>query len=98
VVNQVVRLACTAVCGRCSGFMKRISLLILAVCVLVSPAALAASTQLTCCQKANADKQECKHKCCVAAHKDSKSCTKCNPNKEDLKLTKKNDKDGKSTK
>ena len=44
--------------------------------------------KLTCCQEAHAKKEECKHKCCIAAHKEGKSCQKCNPNKEDLKLPK----------
>ena len=35
--------------------------------------------------KAKAEGKECKHKCCVAAHKEGKSCEKCNPNKEDQK-------------
>jgi hypothetical protein len=42
----------------------------------------------TCCEKAAVAGKECTHKCCVAAHKDGKSCEKCNPNKEDLKLIK----------
>ena len=44
--------------------------------------------KLTCCQEAAAKKGECKHKCCIAAHKAGKSCEKCNPNKEDLKKDK----------
>jgi hypothetical protein len=44
--------------------------------------------KLTCCQEAAAAKKECRHKCCIAAHKEAKSCTKCNPNKEDLKVKK----------
>jgi hypothetical protein len=40
----------------------------------------------TCCQEAAGKGKDCRHKCCVAAHRDGKSCTKCNPNKEDLKL------------
>jgi hypothetical protein len=45
--------------------------------------------KLTCCQEAAAhDGKECKHKCCIAAHRSGKSCEKCNPNKEDLKLKK----------
>ena len=43
------------------------------------------ATKLTCCQEAKAKGVECKHKCCITAHKDGKSCQKCNPNKEDLK-------------
>ena len=42
----------------------------------------------TCCEKAAAAGKECKNKCCIAAHKEGKSCSKCNPNKEDLKLKK----------
>jgi len=40
----------------------------------------------TCCEKAAAEGKECKHKCCVAAHKEGNSCEKCNSSKEDLKL------------
>jgi hypothetical protein len=43
------------------------------------------SGKLTCCQEAAANNKECKHRCCIAAHKDGKSCQKCNPNKEDMK-------------
>jgi hypothetical protein len=43
----------------------------------------------TCCQEAAAKGKECRHKCCVAAHKDGKSCTVCNPQEQDLKLKKK---------
>lgn len=43
---------------------------------------------LTCCQEAAAQGKDCRHKCCLAAHRESKSCTKCNPNKEDLKSKK----------
>lgn len=45
--------------------------------------------KLTCCQEAAAKKEECKHKCCLNAHRAGKSCEKCNPGKEDLKLDKK---------
>jgi hypothetical protein len=55
---------------------------------LAAPAAEKAVPKLTCCEKAAAQKKECKHKCCVTAHKEGKSCEKCNPNKEDLKLKK----------
>jgi len=41
--------------------------------------------KLTCCQEAKAKGEECKHRCCINAHKANKSCEKCNPNKEDLK-------------
>ena len=55
----------------------------------------------TCCEKAAAEGKECKDKCCVTAHKRGKSCAKCNPNQEDLKLKKagqKSDKNGKAKK
>src|SRR5947199_261931 len=38
----------------------------------------------TCCQKAAAAGKECKDKCCITAHKEGKSCIKCNPNKEEV--------------
>jgi hypothetical protein len=44
--------------------------------------------KLTCCEKAAAANKECSNKCCIAAHKAGKSCTKCNPNQEDLKVKK----------
>jgi len=66
------------------------------VCTVVCSIALVATPALagekTCCQKASIEGKECTHKCCVTAHKDGKSCEKCNPSKEDLKLKKK-DKD-----
>ena len=68
------------------------SLVVLAcLCSLVFGAVVAADKppkKLTCCEKAAAERKECRHKCCVAAHKEGKSCEKCNPNKEDLKLKK----------
>jgi hypothetical protein len=81
--------------------MKTLPVL-LAACIalpflLVSSAVAAEKApKLTCCQEANVKKEECKHKCCITAHKNSKSCEKCNPNKEDLKLKKKDDKKGPS--
>lgn len=35
----------------------------------------------SCCDKAKAKGEECKHKCCVAAKKEGKVCEKCNPKK-----------------
>jgi hypothetical protein len=52
----------------------------------------------TCCQKAAAAGKECKDKCCITAHKEGKSCIKCNPNKEDLKLKKTEKKSEKAAK
>ena len=63
---------------------------VLAVSLLGLPGMAAEKKpKLTCCQEAAAKKEECKHKCCIAAHRDGKSCEKCNPNKEDLKKDKK---------
>lgn len=40
----------------------------------------------TCCEKAYDEGKECKNKCCINAHREKRSCLKCNPGKEDLKL------------
>ena len=69
--------------------IKMLSAIGCSVALLASPAL---AREKTCCEKASAAGKECTHKCCVAAHKDSKSCEKCNPNKEDLKLKKKQEK------
>ena len=42
----------------------------------------------TCCEGAAAKGKECRHKCCVAAHKEDKSCKVCNPQEQDLKVMK----------
>ncbi len=58
---------------------------------LVSGAVLAAdqpAKKLTCCEQAAAKGKECRHRCCLAAHKEGQSCLKCNPKKEDLALKK----------
>ena len=73
--------------------MKQLKLMVILGCLssLLGGSTLAAdkpAKKLTCCEKAAADGKECTHKCCVAAHKNGKSCEKCNPNKEDLKLNK----------
>jgi hypothetical protein len=44
--------------------------------------------KLTCCQQTAAKGKDCRMKCCVAAHRQGKSCEICNPNQEDLKLKK----------
>ena len=74
--------------------MKQLKLWVILGCLtsVLTGSAVAAekpAKKLTCCEKAAADDKECKHKCCVAAHKEGKSCEKCNPNKEDLNLLKK---------
>jgi hypothetical protein len=74
--------------------MKLMKILVVSGCVtslLAGPATAAdkAPKKLTCCEQAAAQHKECSHKCCVTAHKEGKSCEKCNPNKEDLKFLKK---------
>jgi len=65
--------------------MKLIKTLVAALCVSALLALPAFAAEKTCCEKASASGKNCSHPCCVAAHKDGKSCEKCNPNKEDLK-------------
>ena len=69
--------------------MRTLKLLVLAAftwCVLAGPGiADEKKPKLTCCQEAKAKGEECKHRCCINAHKANKSCEKCNPHKEDLK-------------
>jgi hypothetical protein len=65
--------------------MRAIRTLMVGVCAVAFLASASLAAEQTCCQKAAAERKECKHKCCVASHKDGKSCEKCNPNKEDLK-------------
>ncbi len=72
-----------------------IKLLVLSACLSAlaitcgTAAEKAPARKLTCCEEAKAASKECTHKCCITAHKDGKSCEKCNPGKEDLKLLKK---------
>jgi hypothetical protein len=53
--------------------------------VAAEKAAEKADKKGTCCELAKAENKECSHKCCAAAHRNGKSCERCNPNKEDLK-------------
>jgi hypothetical protein len=70
--------------------IKTLTALAFALALLAGPAfAAEKAAEKTCCEKAAAEKKECAHKCCAAAHKEGKSCEKCNPNKEDLKTLKK---------
>jgi len=71
--------------------MKLIKTLSAVVCAMAILAGPALAADKTCCEKAKAAGKECTHKCCVAAHKDGKSCEKCNPNKEDQKKDDKKD-------
>jgi len=72
-----------------------LSALICGLCLaFTSSQGAEAAKKLTCCQEAKAKDKECTHKCCITAHKKGESCTRCNPNKEDLakKDAKKTDK------
>ena len=60
----------------------------LALGLLTSSVWAVGTAKQTCCQEAATKSKDCRHKCCVAAHREGKSCNKCNPNKEDLKLQK----------
>ncbi len=70
--------------------MKILVTLAFAICLAGGPvlAAQKQTVKKTCCQEVAETGKECRHKCCVAAHRDGKSCQKCNPGKEDLKLLK----------
>ena len=57
-------------------FMKTLVALTFAAAILALPAFAE-----SCCDKAKAKGEECKHKCCVAAKKEGKVCEKCNPKK-----------------
>jgi len=75
--------------------MNLIKNIVVAACMLALLAAPAVAAEKaadkkgTCCELAKAENKECTHKCCVAAHRNGKSCERCNPNKEDLKKTEK---------
>jgi hypothetical protein len=66
--------------------MKILSAALCLAAVIATNAFAAEKGGKTCCEKAKAEGTTCTHKCCVSAHKANKSCEKCNPNKEDLKL------------
>jgi hypothetical protein len=68
--------------------MKLTKLIGAVICVVAALAGPAFAGEKTCCQKASIESKDCNHKCCVTAHKSGKSCEKCNPGKEDLKLKK----------
>jgi len=69
--------------------MKTIKTLMVGFCAMAFLTGAALAADKTCCEKAAAESKECKHKCCLAAHKDGKSCERCNSSKQDLKLLKK---------
>jgi hypothetical protein len=58
--------------------IKVLSVGMFALALMAAPAFAGES----CCDKAKAKGEECKHKCCVAAKKDGKACEKCSAKKE----------------
>jgi hypothetical protein len=67
--------------------MKLIKLLSVVICALALAAgpvlgAEEAKKKQSCCEKAKAKGEDCKHPCCVDAKKEGKSCEKCNPKTE----------------
>jgi hypothetical protein len=66
--------------------IRILAALTLVIALLAGPTLAVAET---CCEKAAAQGKDCTRKCCIAAHKEGKSCEKCNPKKEDLKFIKK---------
>ena len=76
--------------------MKAILTLLCCACLVYPLVAQGApAKKQTCCQQAFAEGKECKNKCCLVAHKNGESCKKCNPNKEDSELLKKQAKEKK---
>lgn len=73
---------------------------VVCACSMVAGSAVAADQKAapkqTCCEEAAAKGKECRHKCCVAAHKDGKSCKVCNSQEQDLKVMKNSKKSEKS--
>ena len=65
-----------------SKMMMRMVGLMAAGLMLVAFSSWAAEGDKSCCQKAFAQGKACEHPCCVAAAKDGKVCTKCNPEKK----------------
>ena len=55
-------------------FTKSLIVGLFALALIAAPAFAGDS----CCDKAKAKGEECKHKCCVEAKKDGKTCEKCN--------------------
>ena len=65
--------------------VKQMKSIIAIACALVMLGSVSLVRAESCCDKAKAKGEECKHKCCVDAKKDGKVCEKCNPKKEDKK-------------
>lgn len=65
--------------------MKLIKMITVAAFALALLAGPAFAGDKTCCEKAKEANKDCAHKCCADAKKDSKTCEKCNPKKEEKK-------------
>lgn len=61
--------------------MKSMKSLTVILSALVLLGSLSMASAESCCDKAKAKGEDCKHKCCVEAKKDGKVCEKCNPKK-----------------
>lgn len=59
--------------------------IIAVACALAVLGSVSLARAESCCEKAKAKGEECKHKCCIEAKKDGKVCEKCNPKKDDKK-------------
>lgn len=69
----------------------RVLFAVICACSMLAGSLLAADQKAatrTCCEEAAAKGKDCRHKCCVAAHKEDKSCKVCNPQEQDLKVMK----------
>ena len=71
----------TAEANKLKETMKLIKTLVVGMfaCALIAAPAFAGES---CCDKAKAKGEECKHKCCVDAKAAGKVCEKCNPKTE----------------
>ena len=59
--------------------------IIAVACALAVLGSVSLANAATCCEKAKAKGEECKHQCCIDAKKEGKVCEKCNPKKEEKK-------------
>lgn len=62
--------------------MKFIKLLTVTAFTLALLASPMFAGEKSCCEKAKEAGKECTHKCCADAHKDGKTCEKCNKKDE----------------
>lgn len=58
--------------------MKSLKMMCAVACTVAFVAVSAFAADQSCCLKAIAKGEKCKHECCTAAAKDGKVCEKCN--------------------